>query len=140
MVKSLDRVYKCGTSSACLSNGRDMPIIGGLAINVLSRQFRLKCVVNVRKVAAMCFVVDLWCKGNLGFKQETRQGAARLERGVPLVFATQGYYFGKETHCQFPELTADVCSISGVLTEIVSQKEQFFFWGRFNENIEATRT
>jgi hypothetical protein len=128
MVNGLDCVCKCGAACACPSNGRDMRdvrIIGDLAINVSS----IKRVANVRKVAAMCFVVDLWCKGNLGFKQETRQGAARLERGVPLVFATQGYYFGSETHCQFPELAADVCSISGVLTEINSHKEQVFSLG-----------
>ena len=83
--------------------------------------------------------VLLWTCG-AKVKQETRQGAARLERGVTLVFATQGYYSGSETHCQFPELAADVCIISGVLTEIVSQKEQFFLWGRFNEIIEASRT
>ena len=73
MVKVLDCVFKREAACASLNKGRDMrdmPSIGSIAINVLSRILGVKRVIDVRKVVAMCCVV-LWCKGDFQAGDET---------------------------------------------------------------------
>ena len=117
MVKVLDCVCQLETACACLRNGRDMrdmPSIGDLAINTLSSRFGVKCAAKMCERWWQCVV--LWCEGQLS---SGRRDRVRLP-WFPPVFATQGYHFGGETPCDFPELAVNICSISGVLAEIVS--------------------